>query len=75
MFAGGLWIYLRTTTAKDRIGRLALAGLVTFLVLLYLTVLFGPTPTDWRGLAYSSFFGLLLPLWAWWADRHRALRS
>jgi hypothetical protein len=75
VFAGGLWIYLRTTIAKDLVGRFALAGLVAFLVLLYLAVLFGPYPTDWHGVAYSSFLGSLLPLWAWRTDRHRALRT
>jgi hypothetical protein len=75
VFAAGVWIYLRSTIAADGIGHLALVGLVAFLVLLYLAVLFGPYPTDWRQLAYSGFLALLLPLWAWWTDRHRALRN
>jgi hypothetical protein len=75
VFAGGLWIYLGTTIARDPTGGFALAGLVAFLVLLYLAVLFGPYPSDWHGLAYSSFLSLLLPLWAWRTDRRRALRT
>jgi hypothetical protein len=25
--------------------------------------------------AYANLFSLLLPLWAWWVDRRRALRT
>ncbi len=75
VFAGGIWIYLRSTIAKDRIDRFTLGGLVAFLTLLYLGSLVAPPPPDWRPLAYTNLFSLLLPLWAWWVDRHRALRT
>ncbi len=74
-FGGGVLIYLHATTAKDRIGRLALAGLVGLLAAIYLLSLTAPPPPDWRPLAYSNILNLALPLWAWWADRHRALRN
>ncbi len=72
MFAGGLWLYFTTTRARDRIGTWAAAALAAFLVLLYgLQLLPSSSPPDVKAFAWVGLSGWLLPLWAWWADRHR----
>jgi hypothetical protein len=75
MFAGGLALYLRATRAKDRTGRWALVALVAFLLVLYASVVLGPPPPSIRTLALMGLVAWLLPLWAWWVDRHREPRS
>jgi membrane-bound metal-dependent hydrolase YbcI (DUF457 family) len=76
IFAGGVWLYVAVTRARDGIGRWALAGLVALLALLYLSDrLGGPPPPGpevvaWVGVAAGVVF---LP-WAAWADRHRTTR-
>jgi hypothetical protein len=75
IFGGGVAIYLLTTKPADRIGRYATAGLVVLLLAMYVASLVGPPPPDWQPMAYGNFGSLLLPLWAWWADRHRRLRD
>jgi len=72
MFIGGIWIYTRCTSARDRVGRYAWWGLVAFTTLGYLlSLLPAKPPSDtaigWTGLS----LGILTAVWAWWADRHR----
>ena len=72
MMAVGVWLYVRTTRASDRIGRYALVSYVGLLLVLYIGDRFsGPPPSvgaiAWTGIAASV---VLVP-WAWWFDRHR----
>lgn len=73
LFAAGVWLYLRATRPRDRVGRLATAALVGLLLVLYLGNAFSPSPPSVAAVAWSAL--LLTPLvaaWAHWADRHRA---
>lgn len=76
LFVAGVWLYARTTRARDRVGRWALWGLIAFLALSYVGSLFPSAPPNpavyaWVGLV----LGWLLVAWAWWIDRHRNVRS
>jgi hypothetical protein len=72
LFAGGVWLYTRATQARDRTGRLALWGLVAFLVVIYAANLFGPPPPSGMAVAWSALAMWLLVAWGYWVDRHRA---
>jgi membrane-bound metal-dependent hydrolase YbcI (DUF457 family) len=71
MFAAGVWIYARATTARDRTGRVSLRVYVAVLVGIYIGNVVGPPPPDVRSLAIVALGLWLLPLWAEWIDRHR----
>jgi hypothetical protein len=71
VFAVGVAIYARSTSARDRIGRFGLWLLVGFLVVLYVASSFGPPPATVKGLALAALIGWPLTLWPWWVDRHR----
>lgn len=76
LFAAGIWIYLRQTKAKDRIGVYAFWGFVGFLLLAYTGASFGPPPpASVRKLAIVTLCTALLIPWAWWFDRHREPRE
>jgi len=73
MLAVGVWLYMRKTRARDRIGKYALGAYIGLLLLLYICDRFsGPPPSvaavAWVGIAASAIF---VP-WAWWFDRHRS---
>jgi len=71
-YAIGLWIYVRTTRARDAIGRWAFAALAVFLVVAYVASL-GSLPPSLQALYLSALAGAaVLLLWCWWADEHRA---
>ncbi len=78
MFVTGTWIYLRTTRARDGVGRYGLAALLAVLLLSYALSLAGGAPPSMRTLAIGGIvFGWLFVAWAAWVDGHRdaALRD
>jgi hypothetical protein len=72
LYAIGLWIYVRSTRARDAIGRWAFAVLAVFLIVAYLASL-GSLPPSLQALYLSALVGAaVLVLWCWWVDEHRA---
>jgi len=73
MLALGVWMYVRATRAKDRIGRWAFIAYVVLLLVIYVADRFSAPPDNvgeiaWGGVAAAV---ILIP-WAWWFDRHRS---
>ena len=75
MFVAGLVLYLRATRARDRVGTWVFWALIVFLLALYGSVIVGPPPPSVQTLILMGFGAWLMPLWAWWADRHREARG
>jgi hypothetical protein len=75
VFGGGVFLYLTTTKARDRIGSLGLYALAALLVALYGVSLNTTPPDDPRILAAGALSLLLLVVWAAWVDAHRAPAS
>ena len=71
LFAGGVWLYLRSTRATDAIGTWACWGLVLFLLAIYAGNLFGSPPPSAAAIAWVGQAQWLLVLWGYWLDRHR----
>jgi len=71
MFAAGVWVYARTTRARDRMGRVSFWIYVAALAAIYAANLAAPPPPDPHSLAVFALGLWLLPLWAAWVDRHR----
>jgi len=72
MFLIGAAIYMSVTRAKDRIGKIALYGLIMFLVAMYFAALYGPPPPSASAIAIAGHLMWLFVIWAYWVDRHRA---
>jgi hypothetical protein len=75
IFAAGLWLYARSTRAKDKTGNYGLIGLAAFLVLVHLGNLAGPPPPDVTAIAWIGQAQWLLVAWAYWVDAHRDART
>jgi len=73
MFAIGVWLYVRCTRARNRVGAVALAALVALLSLMYVATVLGPPPPNARVLAWGGLTAWLFVPWAWWIDRNRAV--
>jgi len=71
LFATGVWIYVRSTTASDRVGRICLWALVLFLAAVEAANIFGPPPASVTAVAWSAEGLWLLVAWGFWVDRHR----
>jgi hypothetical protein len=75
MFAGGIWLYVRATRARDRIGGLGFAVFLLFLLAIYAGAAFGPPPPDAASVAAADLGQLLVIALAAWIDRHRSVRG
>jgi len=75
VFAIGFCFYWHETRPKDRIGTWALISLVLFLIFVWMGAMFGGPPPSEKSMAWGALSLWLMPLWAAWADRHRASRS
>lgn len=73
VFGAGMWLYLRTTRAKDRVGAIGFWALVALLVLIYAANL-GPPPPSTGAIAWVGQAQWLLVAMGWWVDRHREAR-
>jgi LexA-binding, inner membrane-associated putative hydrolase len=72
MYGLGLWIYIRSTRARDGIGRWGFWALAVFLPVVYVANIFGPPPPTVSALWMSAAAGgAILVVWLWWVDRHR----
>lgn len=74
MYVLALALYARWTGPRDRVGTWAFAGFVALNAVLYLLNAFGPPPPSSSAVMLGTFALFLLPVWAWWIDRHRELR-
>lgn len=71
LFAIALWIYLRSTTAIDRTGTIALSALVIFVAIIYIANITSPPPPTARAIGYAGLAAWLFVPWGYWIDRHR----
>lgn len=71
IFAVGVWLYVKSTYATDKVGRYGLIGLVGFLALIHVGNLLGPPPPNATAIAWAGQAQWLLVAWAYWVDAHR----
>lgn len=75
LVALGLALYQRATRARDRVGSWGLGALVATLVVFYLGGTLGTPPPGEQALAVGGLALWLVVPWAYWIDRHRAVRG
>lgn len=71
MFAGGLWIYSRTTEARDSAGKFGYWGFVVFILLIYAGNAYGAPPPSVNAVAWLGLATWIFVPWTAWFDRHR----
>jgi hypothetical protein len=70
-FATGLYLYLKSTKAKNKTGTFTLWGLVVFLVAMYIINLLSPPPESTEAIGIVGNAQWLIILWAYWIDKNR----
>lgn len=71
LFATGIWLYLRTTTAKDRTGSVAFWSGLALMLIIYVANIIGPPPPSVDAVAIAGNLSWLFVAWGYWVDRHR----
>jgi hypothetical protein len=76
MLVIGVWLYVRATRARDRIGHYAFFAYLILLLALYVGDRFSPPPSSVSEIIWPGIIAeFILLAWAWWFDRHRLPRS
>jgi hypothetical protein len=75
MFAAGVWLYVSSTRARNRVGNVGLAALIITLLVIYTANLLGPPPPSATAIAWTDMGQWLVVAWAAWVDRHRTPSS
>jgi hypothetical protein len=71
IFGLGIYLYFTSTKTKNKTGTYALIGLIIFLVIIFLTNLFGPPPDSVEAIGIVGNAQWLIILWAYWIDKNR----
>ena len=71
IFITGVVIYVKKTSAKNRIGRVGLWILVGLLVLIHVGNIFGPPPPDVPTIMWAGQLQWIFVLLAFWIDHNR----
>lgn len=75
LFAAGIVLYYRSTTANDKVGSYGFWALVGILIAIYLGNLLGPPPPSEEMIAIAGNASWLFVLWAYWVDKHRTVKE
>jgi hypothetical protein len=75
VFGGGVYLYLRTTRAKDTIGTAAFWVLVFLLFAIAASSALERPPDSPTAVAFSALGLWVLVPWTYWIDRHRSVRA
>jgi hypothetical protein len=75
LLATGVWLYTTKTIARDGVGRWALVGLLALTTTIWITQPWSPPPPTAEAVGWGGLVMWLLPLWAWWIERHRIVGS
>jgi hypothetical protein len=73
IFAAGVFLYMKTTKAKNKKGTLGLWGLLIFLIFIYIMNMFSPPPPSAEAIGYVGLAQWLLVLWGYWVSKNRRI--
>lgn len=71
IFGIGVYLYYKVTKTKNKTGTYSLIGLVVFLILIYISNLFGPPPDSVKAIGIVGNAQWLIILWGYWIDKNR----
>ena len=70
LFGAGIYLYLRSTIAKNKTARIVFWVLIVLLLSVQVSGLVGPPPANVTALAWSAQFQWLFVALGYWADRN-----
>ena len=73
IFISGIFLYLKVTKAKNKIGTYSLWSLGIFLAIVYLINIVGPPPPEVDAIGYVGLSQWRRVAWAYWIDKNRTV--
>ena len=71
LFLSGVYLYVRSTQARNRTGSYAFWALLAFLLIVYVANFFSSPPPSGEAVAGAALAMWLLVAWGYWADHNR----
>ncbi len=71
LYVAGIYLYLKTTHAKNKAGVYGFWGMTGFLALIYVANVFGPPPPNEMAIAWAGQLQWIFVIMAYWVDRNR----
>lgn len=71
LFIGGVYLYFRSTKARNKTGKISVWILIVFLVTIYFLNIFGPLPVSVDSIAKAALSQWILIAWGYWIDYNR----
>ena len=71
IFIAGVWLYLKSTTTKNKTGYIGFWALILFLVIIHLGNIFGPPPPNTIAIAWVGQLQWIIVIWGYWVDYYR----
>jgi membrane-bound metal-dependent hydrolase YbcI (DUF457 family) len=71
IFIAGVYLYIKSTSSKNKRGWLTLWGLLIFLTIIYALNLFSPPPPSVNAICFAGLSQWLIIAWGYWIDRNR----
>lgn len=72
IFIAGIIIYMNTTKAKNKTGKFSFWGLIFLLVILHLSSVFGPPPSNIASIGWLAQLQWIFIFVAYWTDKNRS---
>jgi len=71
IFITGAYLYIKTTRAENKIGKIGLWSLLAFLMVIYIMNIFSSPPPSSEAIAVVGLFQWVIIVWGYWVDRNR----
>jgi membrane-bound metal-dependent hydrolase YbcI (DUF457 family) len=71
LFSSGVYLYVRSTQARNRTGSYAFWALLAFLLIVYAANFFSSPPPSGEAVAGAALAMWLLVAWGYWVDHNR----
>jgi hypothetical protein len=75
IFVLGVYLFIKTTKARNKIGIYSFWSLIIFLILIYIMNLLGPPPESVDAIGYVGLSQWLIILWGYWIGKNRIVES
>jgi len=71
IFLAGAYLYIKSTKAQNKKGKIGLWSLIIFLIIIYAINVFSAPPPSTEAIAVAGLFQWAIVAWGYWIDRNR----